>query len=366
MAARQLTSQAQANRTGDARDWERLARLDSAMARQRQLRLARLEATGDGPIPGLLGPAPAHPAGLRPWRRAASALLDYRDAAGLFDTDREEANPWTRALGAPPKEPALATHYDAVRTIVADSRAAILCADIARHLPAVPARPGAAVAALAERPLVELDAVLIELRRRLEEHTRREGIARAARGESERAAVALARARTDLEQLDAAGQARRWRGSRPPDSVRLEAAHRELDRAEADVAATAERVREAETSAVVPVPTSGELRQVMQAIAVREARLRRKILTDPPEWVQRDIAARTAPDPTDPAPDPARLAAAYGDAAVATERRGDPEAAPTLVHDLLATPGLAVLRDPALADMLVADPAPGLADGLGL
>ncbi|MEW6475249.1 MAG: MobF family relaxase [Actinomycetota bacterium] len=366
VAARKLTSETQANRTGDARDWERLARLDSAMARQRQLRLARLEATVDGPIPGLLGPARAHPAGLRPWRRAASALLDYRDAAGLFDTDRGEPDPWTRALDAPPEEPALAAQYDAVRTIVAHSRAATLCADVARHLPGVPARPGAAVAALAERPLVELDAVLIELRRRVEEHTRREGIARAARAESERAAAALARARTNLEQLDAAGPARRWRGSWPRDSVRFEAAHRELDRAEADVAAAAERVRDAETSSLMAVPTSGELRQVMQAIAVREARLRREILTDPPQWVQRDIAARTAPDATDPAPDPARLAAAYGDAAVAAERRGDPGAALELVQDLLATPGLDVLRDPALADLLVADPAPGLADGLGL
>lgn len=366
MATRQLTSETETNRTEDAQDWERLARIDSAVARQRQLRLARLETSADGRIPGLLGPAPAHPAGLRPWRRAAAALLDYRDAAGLFDIDRGEPNPWTRALGAPPQEPALATHYDAVRTIVAHSRAATLCADVARHLPTAPARPGAAVAALAERPLVELDAVLIGLRRRVEEQTLREGIARAARVESERAAAALARARADLEQVGGPRAARRWRRSRPPADECLEAARREVDRAEADADAAAERAHEAAESTVVPVPTSGELRQVVQAIAIREVHLRRETLTDPPEWVQRDIAARTAPDATGRAPQPARLAAAYGDAAVAAERRGDPDTAPALVHDLLATPGLDVRRDPALADLLVADPAPGLADGLGL
>jgi hypothetical protein len=365
--ARQLASDAEGGRTGEAEDWEQLKILDSAVARQRQLRLAHLETTTDGPITGLLGPAPAHPAGLRPWRRAAATLLDYRDAAGLFDTDRGEADPWVRALGSCPKDIGLAAHHDTVRAVVAESRAAVLLAEVARHLPAAPARPGIAVAALAERPLDELDAILEALRGQANERALREGIARAARAEQDRASSVLARARADVGRLGATGSVRRRRPSPSADPATIDATSRELRRAETAAVAAAERAHMAEESvAALAMPSTDDLRHLTMAVTVREARLRREVITAPPDWVRRDAATRTAPDTAGPTHDAARLAAAYGQASIEAERRGDPEATPTLLPDLLAGPTQPAARDHTLVDLLVADPAPGLADGLGL
>lgn len=363
-AARHLTSDRPATGTGDPHDRERLRLLDSAMARQRQLRLAGLETSADGPIPGLLGAAPAHPAGLRPWRRAAAALLDYRDAAGLFDTNRAAADPWARALGPIPADPRLAAHYQMARTVVADSRAAIVLADIGRQLPTAPARPRPAVAALAEQPLAALQATLSGLRRQAEDKVRLEGIARAARADSDLAAATLAQARRAVDELTTPGAQRRWHRARPA-AATLDAARRELHRAEAAAIAAGERASHAEASAAaLPVPDHAEIRQLVDAIGVREARLRREVLTDPSDWVRRDVAARTAPDASGDIPAADRLAAAYGAAAVAADRQGDRTLAPALVDDLLADPGLDVAGSPTFE--MIADPGRGHSNSLGL
>lgn len=71
-------------RRQEAEDQARLALLDAALVRQRAGRLALAETERHGPVAELLGPPPTHVAGLRAWRGAAAAVVDYRDAAGLF------------------------------------------------------------------------------------------------------------------------------------------------------------------------------------------------------------------------------------------------------------------------------------------
>lgn len=217
----------------------RLRHLDSAVARQRESRLAALEAAADHPVVDLLGPAPRHPAGLRPWRRAAAVILDYRDAAGLFDANPAGSDPWMRALGARPVEPLLAAHHAQVETNVTGCRAEILLADVCRQRSPLPPRPALAVARLAERPLADLDAAL----------------------------------------------------------------------------------------AAAPQGTAPEeVANLAKAIAAREARLRADVLSQPPEWLLADIAARAARSADPAMPEPARLAAAYSDAAIQAERSGEPAA----------------------------------------
>jgi hypothetical protein len=233
--------------------------MDSALARQREAGLAALETAAEGPVVGLLGPAPRHPAGLRPWRRAAAALVDYRDAAGLPEADSPGDDPWSRALGSRPTDPVLAAHHDQVETIVARCRAEVLLAEVCRQRAPLPARPALAAATLAERPLFELDTSLAAARQAVNE-----------------SAV---------------------------DSVTLVA--------------------------------QAELAVLEQAVAAREARLRARVLSHPPNWMRADAAVRTVRTADAIAPDPARLASAYGDAAIHAERSGDPTAAASLLPEVL-------------------------------
>src|SRR5581483_11980047 len=134
-----------------------LRRLDSALARQRESRLAAAETTSAGPIVAVLGQAPAHPAGLGIWRRATSAILDYRDAAGVYDHDSGHPDPLTRTLGPRPSDPDLAAHYDQVVGIVTASRASLVLADLARSARVKPPRAGLAVEGLAGLDLQRLE-----------------------------------------------------------------------------------------------------------------------------------------------------------------------------------------------------------------
>src|SRR5205085_57835 len=122
-----------------------LRRLDSALARQRESRLAAAETTSAGPIVAVLGQAPAHPAGQGIWRRATSAILDYRDAAGVHDHDSGHPDRMTRSLGPRPTDPDLAAHYDQVVGIVTAGRASLVLADLARCATARPPRAGLVV-----------------------------------------------------------------------------------------------------------------------------------------------------------------------------------------------------------------------------
>lgn len=149
-------------RRQEAEDRARLALLDAALARQRDGRLVLAETDERGPITALLGPPPDHVVGLRAWRRAAAAVLDYRDAAGLFD--RHTCGRGS-AFGPAPADPALAAHWGQLSATVAGALADIAVADVMRHVPPLGERPAPAVAALAERPLTELDAELDGLRR---------------------------------------------------------------------------------------------------------------------------------------------------------------------------------------------------------
>lgn len=306
----------------------RLRLLDSALARQREARLAALEVATEGPVVGLLGPAPQHPAGLRPWRRAAATLLDYRDDAGLPEALSPGEDPWTGALRSRPVDSAPAAHHDQAEEIVAGCRAEVLLAEVCRHRPSLPFRPVLAVATLAERPLSELDAAFAAARRTVTAGSIREGIARAAREELGRADGALRRARAQAAAPRAGNQK-----PRPGEEHRLEFAARELVRVEtiADVAAEASE----QALAAMEVATPEKIASLEQAIAAREAALRADVLSHPPGWVRVDTVTRTALTAEGIAPDPARLASAYGDVAVQAERSGDPAAAASLLPEML-------------------------------
>src|SRR5436305_673366 len=82
-----------------------------AIARQRDARVAYAEHDSSGSIANLLGPIPAAPAGAVAWRRAAAAIVDYRDQAGLFDRGSHDPDPWARVLGQQPADKAQLAHH---------------------------------------------------------------------------------------------------------------------------------------------------------------------------------------------------------------------------------------------------------------
>jgi conjugative relaxase-like TrwC/TraI family protein len=139
-----------------------LRRLDSALARQREGRLAAAETHSDGPIVSLLGPAPHQPASLRTWRRAAAAILDYRDTVGLFDHDTRDPDQKRGAIGDRPPDPARADHYDQVVSTVQASRQALVLADLANHAVAMPPRPASLLETLSTRNLQELERLQLK------------------------------------------------------------------------------------------------------------------------------------------------------------------------------------------------------------
>jgi hypothetical protein len=235
----------------------RLALLDVAIARQREARLALMEVENPAHIVVLVGVRPDHPAACVPWRRAAAAITDYRDAAGIFDRQRAEPDPLVQALGPRREGPALAAMHDEARTVVAEARADILLAEIARHVPTLGPRPGVDVEALAQRSLRDLHGELARLR--------------------------------ELEaERDVLGEQ-----FRPKATARYAA----------------------------PDPESARMRATSQAINVRSRRQRVAVVTEPPEWVRRDVASRAAAQV--PTPEFGRhLAVAYGSVALHADRSG--------------------------------------------
>ena len=124
--------------------------------------MAAAETDLDRPIPALLGPAPDRPASVRVWRRAAAAILDYRDASGLFDHDNHDPNPARREVGDRPPPSALADHYDEVAALIASTRQTLVLGELASHAPSQPDRLELATEAFATHSLKDLEALRLE------------------------------------------------------------------------------------------------------------------------------------------------------------------------------------------------------------
>lgn len=146
-------------RAAEAQAAQRLALVDTALSRQRTARLVVAEVDPNSPLARLLGPAPRTMAGLVAWRRAAAAILDYRDAVGAFDRPVVGDDP-DAVLGPVPGDETLAAQRAEVERAVAAAVGAMNIAQVSRHTPPIGERPGPAVATLAGRSLVDLDAVL--------------------------------------------------------------------------------------------------------------------------------------------------------------------------------------------------------------
>jgi hypothetical protein len=293
-------------------DHRRLELLDAAIARQRHGRLALAETEASGPLPALLGSPPASGAALVAWRRAAAAVLDYRDTAGIFDRERSDADPWRRALG----DATAAydrSHYDQVRRVVVEGRAAMVVADLGRHVPLTAGRPRADVESLAQRPLRELRDELDALARHRATATRRAVSVRAAERELERARQALG----DLVDTPASGR-RRGR-PRPAEAVAAQA----RARAEQRVVEAGRRWTAAvEVAGEAPARLPERIGLLSEAVAVREARLRAGVLSDPPDWARRDLSRRVDGSRTLAPATVQALARAYGDVVVFADRWG--------------------------------------------
>ncbi|MGH9150946.1 MAG: hypothetical protein ACRD03_00780, partial [Acidimicrobiales bacterium] len=194
--------------------------------------LVLAETERHGPVTAVLGPPPAHVVGLRAWRRAAAAVVDYRDAAGLFDrraTARHDAHP----LGPVPSDPVLAAHREQLHAVVAAALVDMAVADVARHVPPLANRPAPAVAALAEHPLPALDAELASLRTVPGgDHGRRDPAAVLARARLVADAIA---AREGLLAARAVANPRQWLRA----DVAARCAGRRLDEGEASALAAA-------------------------------------------------------------------------------------------------------------------------------
>jgi hypothetical protein len=93
-------------------------------------------------------------------------------------------------------------------------------------------------------------------------------------------------------------------------------------RARERVVSAQERLRAAERAAGAGAPAPERRAALAQAIALREARLRAGVLTDPPGWVRDDVAHRVGHRPSARVGLAEQLAPAYGDLAVALERQG--------------------------------------------
>ena len=312
-------------------DHRRLELLDAAIDRQRLGRLAMAEAESTGPLPALLGPRPLGGAGLVAWRRAAAAVLDYRDAAGMFDRDTDHADPWRRALGDGPTADTQRSHYDQVRRVVVEARTAMVLAELAGHIPVVGSRPPVEVAALARRPLGQLHAELAELSRHCDAAARRGAALRSAQRELTRAE----QARGELGNAPAApSHQRRSRTTGPGGitaDVRARAEQRVVDARQRLAAAT-------QLASDVPDAPSRRVALLSSAIAVREARLRAGILADAPDWARHDLGRRVAAHSVLAPALVGGLARAYGDVAVFADRWGLDAGAATLDHLVSQSP----------------------------
>ena len=296
-------------------DHRRLALLDAAIDRQRKGRLAMAEIEAAGPLHALLGPPPHNGAGLAAWRRAAGAVLDYRDAAGTFERDVSLTDPWRRALGDEPAGTSLRSHYDQVRETILEARTTMVLAELARHVPVAGRRPSVEVETLARRPLGQLHAELAHQSRHTETATRSAAAVRSAQRELARAEQALA----ELSEAPAAPARRRRSRVSDAELIRAEAraraAHRVVE-ARARLAATSEVVSR------TPEAPSRQRALLTEAVAVREERLRSRVLDDAPDWARHDIRRRLAADDVLAPPIVEGLARAYGDIAVFCDRWG--------------------------------------------
>jgi hypothetical protein len=257
-------------------------------------------------------------------------MVEYRDAAGRFDTDAPKSqDPLIRALGPVPDGGPLRTHYDQVVGIVGECRVDIILAQLEAHVPPLGERPTPAVAELAEHRLGWLDAQRRGLRhvvsagRGLEPIA--EGGARLRRNPGDEVGDARAEPAPAQAGYIQASQSRgHWR--RPA----------AMGTAAQDPAVAGRAVTHAEAAAQVPhdpgtinarhsgagriVPIE-HLRRVEQAIAVRSDRLGAELLTHPAPWMRADIAQRLeALDTDNVSLVPSRLAAGYGAVAVAADR----------------------------------------------
>ncbi len=296
-------------------DHRRLALLDAAIDRQRQGRLAMAEMETTGPLQALLGPPPASGSGLAAWRRAAGAVLDYRDAAGTFDRDVPHADHWRRALGTEPAGTSRRSHYDQVRVTVLEARTTMVLAELARHVPVVGRRPSVEVEALAGRPLAQLHAELAQLSRHTESATRSGTALRSAQRELARAEEALA----ELGEAPAAPSRRRRSRVADAESIRAEARARASQRV---VEARARLGAASEAVSRLPEAPSRRRELLAEAVAVREGRLRSGVLDDAPTWARHDIRRRLDVDDVPSHAEVEGLARSYGDVAVACDRWG--------------------------------------------
>ncbi len=311
---------------------QRLSIVDTAIHRQSAGRLALAETDPGHYVTAVLGPLPLHGAGAVAWRRAARCIVEYRDAAGRFDTDAPHAqDPWVRALGPVLDDGPLRTHHDQVVGIVTECRVDITLAQLEAHVPPLGERPTQSVAELAERRLGWLDAQLSGFREVVSAGPELERIAegdarlyRQLREEISDAHARLARAEQGVADADLGP----WR-PRKSAAVRAAAedlaeAHQAVIRAEAAAQAQQDRsatsARRLGISQVVPIE---HLRQLEQAIDVRSGRLGAELLTHPAAWMRVDIAERLeALDNANLSFVPSRLAAGYRAVALAADRVG--------------------------------------------
>ncbi|MBW3613925.1 MAG: relaxase domain-containing protein [Actinobacteria bacterium] len=315
----------------------RLGVVDATLARQRQARLALVETEPGGFVSCILGSAPAQPAGLRAWRRGAAAILDYRDAAGLFDRDGRHPDPWLRALGPDPQDPRLADHRRQVTQVVVECRTAILLAEVMRFVPCLGQhRPQPDLAALAERRLPDLDAELARVCAGEEARQRFARLLHSAREDLARARTAAASAEADLARICGRGghrSGRRWPGHGRPELPAVVAEARVFE-AHRSIEAVAARLARVKVLVQDSLDSEGAPRRLLEeAIALRERRLAAEVLTAPPAWLRADVAKRAA---TLQATEAARLAVLYGRVAAQAERRGTEDA-----HDVQAVLGSA-------------------------
>lgn len=321
----------------DAQLAERVALLDSAIGRQRlgRIELAGLDPTG--PVQVLLGPVPTEPAGVRAWRRAAAAVVDYRDTAGLYDRVGTGVDDVTLTLGPRPAALGRAAHYDQVLATVARSRIDIVLAALATQVPSAGTRPPAEVAVVADRTLSELYAELASLALTApSEDPLVSRMRAAAQAESDRLGALLEAARRSLAGAEQARQSHR-RGRRVRDDTAP--ARADIERLEAEharaVASLAHYERRPDPRQ--PLVDSGRRSIVEQALAARERNLRASVLIEPPGWLRRHVSALVAAGEH---PEVAELARAYGDVAIYRERWGLTEggAGRGDLFDLLAKP----------------------------
>jgi hypothetical protein len=296
-------------------DHRRLMLLDAAIARQRLGRLAVAETEATGPLPGLLGPPPRSGSGLVAWRRAAAAVVDYRDAAGMFERDEGHSDPWRRALADTPDSGPRRAHYDQVRGIVVEARTTMVLAELSRHVPVAGTRPSAGVEALARRPLAQLHDELAAGSRRRDTAARRDAAVRSAQRALEQVQAAL-----DEAPVVGVGGSRRGRSRRSAaDAVATEA----RARAEQRLVDARRRLSAAIDAATeVPVAPPGRMSLLSQAVAVRQARLRAGVLGDPPAWARDDVRHRLERRTGMSSALVEGLARVYGDVAVFADRWG--------------------------------------------